>query len=241
MKKVLLSIAVICSVIGMVSGIYDVKAFNSREKIQKVCIKSEKEILNKKEEQDDLEGKVKGTHYFSLPKTGNEKKKKERKYIFIGDSRTVNLSTEKKRYSNTDFFCKVGATYPYMQKAFETALTHCDKEKENIIVSWFGINNPTEVKKYITYYNTVLLPDNVKLVAMSITDGCDSRGRAIEIEEFNGLVQDNAENYSFLDITDKVGNEKELNVTDAAKLHYTKNADKVLAVVMEKLSNLELD
>lgn len=241
MKRVLLLVATVFSVLGIGLGIYDVKALNSGRRAQKNCVKSESEILNNGECKNNSDRTLEKNNSLHLPKTKSEKKKKERKYIFIGDSRTLNLSTEKSKYKDTDFFCKVGASYRYMQKAFNMALIHCDKEKENVIVSWFGINNPMEVKKYITYYNTVSLPENVKLVVLSITDGCDSKGRAIEIEEFNGLVQDNAENYKFLDITDKVGNGKELNVTDAARLHYTKNADKVLKVIMDKLSDLELN
>lgn len=160
-----------------------------------------------------------------------------RNYIFIGDSRTVNLSLADTDYTNLSFLCKESMAYNYMTKIFPKALEQCDPDKENIIVSWFGINNVGEIIKYVQYYNTVSLPDNVRLVVLSITDGYSGR-KPIGIDEFNGLMQDNAENYTYVDITDKVGNGKQINVTDSARLHYTTNADELLQVIINKLKKI---
>lgn len=243
MKRMVLSAMLLIAAVSFALSLSNVKAVNQKKENQSVYTELyEKSLGNRSsviESTDESESAVlKQINYTSrrLPK-----EEKSRNYIFIGDSRTVNISIEDKNYENVKFFCQKGATYSFMTKAFNKALVNCEKDKENVIVSWFGINNITEVNKYIRYYNTVSLPENVRLVVMSLTDGRDSKGRAINIEDFNGIVQDNAENYKFLDLTDRIGTGKELDVTDSAKLHYTKNADKVFAVIMEKLEALSLE
>lgn len=246
MKKIVLSAMAMLFIVSSALGIFNVKAVNQKKEMNLAHSRLyERSLYDRvfefeKTEDEDLVV-LKQINYLSAPLKKSDENEKERNYIFIGDSRTVNISTESSKYKNTKFFCQQGATYPFMTKAFGKALFHCEEGKENIIVSWFGINNPDECAKYVKYYNTVKLPENVKLIVMSITDGYDSNGRAIEIEDFNGIVQDNAENYKYLDITDKIGNGKELNVTDSARLHYTKNADKVFRVIMEKLEAMNLE
>lgn len=177
--------------------------------------------------EDDIEDEVE-----------NEELKKDMKYIFIGDSRTVNLKNDSKAFPDLEFICKEGASYSYMRRIFSNALNKCEDDKENIIVSWFGINNVGEINKYVNFYNTVELPENVRLVVVSLTSGYDYTGKFINIGDFNGIMQDNAENYTYVDITDYVGKGKSLDVTDGSKLHYTSNADKVLKVIMDKLISL---
>lgn len=245
MKRMVLSAMLLIAAVSFALSLSNVKAVNQKKENQSVytelyekSLGNRSSVIESTDESESGPAVLKQINYTSrrLPK-----EEKPRNYIFIGDSRTVNISTEDKNYENVKFFCQQGATYSFMTKAFQKALANCEKGKENIIVSWFGINNITEVNKYIRYYNTISLPENVRLVVMSLTDGRDSKGRAINIEDFNGIVQDNAENYKFLDLTDRIGTGKELDVTDSAKLHYTKNADKVFAVIMEKLEALSLE
>lgn len=243
-KKMLFVVLALASFIGLLV-LLDVKEYEMKAKKVKDCEKIQESVYNQSGrfefQQTDNENTLvlKQIHYHSVPdKEEKVSPKKEKKYFFIGDGRTVHLSVAGKQTEDTEFFCRKEADYQYMVQVFKEVLERCDEERENIIVSWFGMKDPEEVEEYSRFYNNVMLPEHVKLTVLSLTDGYDDRLLSFKINSFNKVMEENARNYKFIDLTDEIGKGKEIDVTDKQKRYYSKNSDEVFRVILGKLEEI---
>ena len=80
---------------------------------------------------------------------------RERKIVFVGDSRTVDMFSavktqlKGKKRDNMYVYAMDGGTYEYMVKV----LRKVDLQKGDILVSWMGCNDRGDFSHYKDYYN----------------------------------------------------------------------------------------
>ena len=149
----------------------------------------------------------------------------DRKAVFVGDSRTAMFNSFGLKHENFTFIGKVSMGYSWLAN---TAGPQAEKllDGNTDIWLWMGVNDPDNINRYITYYNT-MIPKwkakgaNVYMVAVGpITGETDGYVTRIQIEAFNAKLKAQVRNAVYLDLYTYLKNTG-FKTTDKTHYDYT--------------------
>ncbi len=126
-----------------------------------------------------------------------------KKYVFVGDSRTVYMQYWNSSATDTTWICKSSMGYQWLANTADALITKAINSNTDLFL-WFGVNDPDNISNYIKYYNSRIprwkaMGANVYIVGVGQVEN-DPYVTNSEIISFNKKMKSEISGAKYIDL-----------------------------------------